>query len=201
MMNNTQQEALATLKTGIVTAVKPGYIQASIPEFGDFITDWLPVLIFGDTQSNKSFAMPLVGAQVKLLLDARGEDGVCLGSIYSDVDTPTAPNTEAIHTTFSDGAVIEYDPVSSTLKASGFENAFLAGGILQIDVSQTIVNSPLLVNGLLTFTAGMTGSGGSGATVTGAITATGEITGNGVKLSDHTHSGVTPGGGNTGKPS
>ena len=200
-MNNTQQEAMATLKTGIVTAVKRGYIQASIPEFGDFVTDWLPVLIFGDTQDNKSFAMPSVGAQVKLLLDARGEDGVCLGTIYSDVDTPTAPNNEAIHTTFSDGAVIEYDPVSSTLKASGFENAFLSGGIVQIDASLTTVNSPLLVNGLLTFTAGMTGSGGSGASVTGDITATGEITGNGVKLSDHTHSGVMPGGGNTGNPS
>ena len=201
MMNNTQQEALATLKTGIVTAVKPGYIQASIPEFGDFITDWLPVLIFGDTQSNKSFAMPSVGAQVKLLLDARGEDGVCLGSIYSDVDTPTAPNTEAIHTTFSDGAVIEYDPASSTLKASGFNSAVLSGGTVDINASLTTINGQLVVNGLLTFTAGMAGSGGSGASVAGDITATGEITGSGVKLSEHTHSGVMPGGGNTGNPS
>ncbi len=50
---------------------------------------------------------------------------------------------------------------------SDFENTKLSGGIIQIYASQTIVNSQLLVNGLRTFTVGMAGSGGSGASVTG----------------------------------
>lgn len=36
--------------------------------------------------------------------------------------------------------------------------------------------------------------------VTGTIEATGEVTGNGIELSTHLHSGVVPGGGNTGAP-
>ena len=211
MMNSTQQEALATLKTGIVTAVKKGYIQASIPEFGDFITDWLPVLIFGDTQNNKSFAMPAVGAQVKLLLDARGEDGVCLGSIYSDVDIPTAPSTEAIHTTFSDGAVIEYDPISSTFRMTGFKNGILDGEMLDFtantinfNASQTTFNSAVTVNGLLKFTAGMTGSGsapgGNTMTLSGNLMhSDGSVISNGVVLHLHVHP-VTAVGSNTGNP-
>lgn len=115
--NKTLTEAVTTLKFGIVTEIKNGAIKAKLQDCDDLITDWLPVVIFGDTQDNKSFAMPAVGAQVALILDSRCEDGVCLGSIYSDVDSPTAPNDKTTHTKYSDGAVIEYNPETSTLNA------------------------------------------------------------------------------------
>lgn len=36
--------------------------------------------------------------------------------------------------------------------------------------------------------------------VNGSITASGDVTGGGISLDKHVHSGVQPGGGNTGKP-
>lgn len=56
--------------------------------------------------------------------------------------------------------------------------------------------------GLITGNGGMAVNGGSGVAITGPISHTGgSITSNGKNIgSDHTHSGVEPGGGNTGGP-
>lgn len=40
----------------------------------------------------------------------------------------------------------------------------------------------------------------SGVEITGSLTVSGEVIGNGIHLSTHTHSGVTPGGGTSGPP-
>ena len=87
----------------------------------------------------------------------------------------------------------------------------LTPGLCTINATATKVNGTLEVSGAATFDAtatvagllgvngGMTGTGAS-VTMTGAFTATGEVQGNGKKLSTHTHSGVTTGGGSTGAP-
>jgi hypothetical protein len=55
---------------------------------------------------------------------------------------------------------------------------------------------------LLTYGGGLAGSGGSGASVEGPVTITGgTVTHNGKNIgSDHSHSGVSTGGGTTGAP-
>jgi len=65
-----------------------------------------------------------------------------------------------------------------------------------------IVNGTLTVLGLLTYSAGLAGTGGSpGTVITGSITQTGgTISSNGVVLDSHTHGGVSTGSGNTGGP-
>lgn len=204
-MNDTQMEAFPTLKTGIVTEIKIGYIRANIPEFEDFVTDWLPIIVHGDTQSNKAFAMPSVGAQVALLMDARGEDGFCLGAVYSEADVPTAPTTTAHHTQFKDGAVLEYNPESSTFSLTGFKNGNIDGDQLNIKAKQTTFDSPVTVNGPFAFTSGMTGSGevagaGGSMVLTGTLMHTdGSIISNGVVLHLHVHP-VNAVGVDTGKP-
>lgn len=204
-MNDSQMEAFPTLKTGIVTEVKTGYIRADIPEFEGFITDWLPVIVYGDTLSNKAFAMPTVGAQVALLMDARGEDGFCLGSFYSDADTPTAPNPTTHHTKFKDGAVLEYNPESSTFNLTGFKNGNINGDQLKFTANQTTFDSPVTVNGAFVFTAGMTGSGqvagaGGSMVLEGTLKhSNGSIISNGVVLHLHVHP-VESVGSDTGTP-
>ena len=62
------------------------------------------------------------------------------------------------------------------------------------------VTGKLTVTGLITGTGGLAISGGSGASVNGSLTTTGDVTAAGISLDNHTHSGVEPGGGSTGKP-
>ncbi|MGB3276104.1 MAG: Gp138 family membrane-puncturing spike protein [Castellaniella sp.] len=70
------------------------------------------------------------------------------------------------------------------------------------NAEQTTFNSKVTVNGLLTYTAGLSGSGGgAGTTIEGGANFTGgAITHDGKVIdSTHKHDGVTPGGGQTGE--
>lgn len=72
----------------------------------------------------------------------------------------------------------------------------------KITTPETINTGKLTSQGLLTYQAGMAGTGGgSGTSITGSITQTGgDLSSNGVVLATHTHGGVMSGGGNTGAP-
>lgn len=65
-----------------------------------------------------------------------------------------------------------------------------------------IINGTLNVLGLLTYGAGIAGTGGSYGTVINGniVQSSGVISSNGIVLDSHTHTGVQPGGGNTGGP-
>lgn len=69
--------------------------------------------------------------------------------------------------------------------------------------SEVEINGATTVNGLLTYTAGLVGSGGSGATISGgAHFVGGSITHNGTNIGDtHRHGGVISGGDTTDTPS
>ena len=69
----------------------------------------------------------------------------------------------------------------------------------------TTINSPQIVlNGNVTYIGNMTGQAGNGGTgnasTPGTITAETDVIGGGKSLKTHVHSGVQPGGGNTGQP-
>jgi len=65
----------------------------------------------------------------------------------------------------------------------------------------TTINGPLTVNGLLTWTQGMTGSGGSGAAIEGNVNVTGgDVKADEISLKEHKTSGVQPGGGTSSVP-
>lgn len=71
-----------------------------------------------------------------------------------------------------------------------------------LDSPATHCTGALTVDGLLTYKAGMAGTGGGvGTTITGSITQTGgTLSSNGISLSGHHHTGVQTGSGNTGGP-
>jgi hypothetical protein len=79
-----------------------------------------------------------------------------------------------------------------------------APGGVTVTTPSTVNTGTLTTQGLLTYQSGMagTGSGGAAATITGDIIHTsGTITSLGKKIDGtHTHSGITPGGGDTGAP-
>jgi phage baseplate assembly protein gpV len=86
---------------------------------------------------------------------------------------------------------------------SGTMTADVTGAVTINAPAGTTINGPLTVNGLLTYTQGMAGSGGGGntATINGNVTVTGgDVTADGKSLKTHKHGGVTTGGGQTGVP-
>lgn len=118
-MNETLREALATLKYGIVDEVHPQRhrVKVRIPDLDDMVTHWLPVLVAGRTMNDKDYSLPEKDEQVALLLDGRGEEGIVLGTIFSDADPPPENASEDLwHKSFQDGTRLEYDRASHVLK-------------------------------------------------------------------------------------
>lgn len=117
-MNETQRESSANLHFGLIEEIDDAraMVKVRLPALDDMITHWLFVL-FKDTQDNKHYSLPEKGTQVSILLDPRGETGVVLGAIYSEVDKPPVTNRKKWHKLFSDGTSLEYDRESHELKA------------------------------------------------------------------------------------
>jgi phage baseplate assembly protein gpV len=92
--------------------------------------------------------------------------------------------------------------VQGTTNVTSTGAADVKAPTVTIDSPQTTCTGALTVQGLLTFEAGMAGSGGSGNTVEidGAINSTGDQTAGGVSQINHPHSGVQEGGDNSGPP-
>lgn len=123
-----------------------------------------------------------------------------------------------------DGTIENVNPVGNTVLSAAGKFTINAPGGFEVNAPSSLINSAntthtgnvktngntaidgtTLSKGTITGQGGMgiSGSGGGGATVTvtGTFTHTGgSLTSNGITLHTHTHSGVQPGGGNTGGP-
>ena len=183
----------ATLQFGLVSAVdEAGHnLRVKIPALEDMETDWLPMTTPA-AGGNQFYSLHDEGEQVVCLLDARGENGCVIGAIYSTADKPPASSKDNWVRRFKNGTIIEHDRKSGDVLVK-------TGGVVTID-ADAVVKKTLTVEGLFTYTAGMSGKGGSGAAakIDGAIEATGDIKSKGISLPDHTHTGDS--GGTTSTP-
>lgn len=102
----------------------------------------------------------------------------------------------------TENLTVQYGPGSMKLAPDGSLTVRVPRQ--HVIAQETIFDSPVTVNGLLTYTAGMAGSGGSGNSISisgGASFEGGTIMHDGKNIgSDHRHSGVQTGGGTTGGP-
>lgn len=192
------------LETGTVSDIdeRRAMARVRLPDHDNLRTAWLSVL-HHNTQNNKDYWLPDIGEQVKVLLDLNGDDGVILGSVYSDVDKPLIASRDKRRIDFSDGAFTEYDRKQSAMTIGGNIKTLhittlgavtvhtettatvYAGQNVTIDTPQATVTGDLTVKGKLNATGGLQASGGSGKTVSvtgdvsveGKIDASGKITG------------------------
>ena len=183
----------ATLQFGTVAQVDDAghQLRVQLPALDNMLTDWLP-MITPAAGGNRFYSLPDEGEQVVCLLDARGENGCVIGAIYSTADKPPASSKDNWVRRFKNGTIIEHDRKSGDVLVK-------TGGVVTID-ADAVVKKTLTVEGLFTYTAGMSGKGGSGAAakIDGAIEATGDIKSKGISLPDHTHTGDS--GGTTSTP-
>lgn len=175
---------------------------------GELLTDWIKWLAprAGDS---RSWWAPTVGEQV--LIGAIGGElttGVVIGSLYSNANPAPTHSANALHHTFSDGAVIEYEPEDGTLKAVGIKKAVIeASDEISATTKKVIctasveikLDTPNVIctNNLTTATLNVK----KGGEMTGDFNHNGgSITSNGVVIHTHQHSGVRSGGDTSGKP-
>ena len=116
---------------------------------------------------------------------------------------------------YPDGAHLSYDHPSSSLEAVGIKTALVvASTSVTLDTPLTHITGKCVVDDLLTYKNGLAGTGGgNGSVIQGPINHNGEhtqtggsyttdhdVVASGTSLHTHTHTGVEPGGSNTGVP-
>lgn len=175
---------------------------------GELVTNWLHWLT-SRAGSSRTWWAPSVGEQV-LLLSLGGEldTGFVLPGIYSDDFPAPSASPQAYHVSFSDGAVLEYEPETGALTVSGVQTADISAAT---SISATAPNVTVTASSKITLdtpevvctnklTTGSLEVKKGGAMKGNIAHSGGAFTSNGVQVDTHTHSGVQTGGGNTGKP-
>lgn len=208
---------------------------------GNIITAWLPWAAGRASGAKRRWDPPEVGEQVAII--SPGGDmaqGLVIPGVYQDSAAAPSDSAYKDSTVYSDGTVIEYDRASHALTADLQGTKLFAdrnkieltigGTVLTLTASGTTIKTPqvtvdapqstfkgaVTIEGLLAYQGGMTGNGGSGASIQGPLAVTGgsgvsiqgpltvdggEVKNNGKNIgSTHKHSGVAPGGSNTGEP-
>lgn len=162
----------ATFQEGIVSQIDAGkhLVKATIPALDDFETAWLP-MITPNAGANQFYCLPDVGELVILMLDARGESGVVLGSIFNEVDTTPTQNAQMWMKKFSNGTEISHDRETGNVVVK-------TKGKVSITASKVEINGDVQING--------------------QVTVSDDVVANGISLVQHSHTGDS--GGVTGKP-
>lgn len=176
---------------------------------GELETDWIAATVQRAGTAKKSHAYTN-GEQV-VLLSPSGDLGAAMISHALNSEANPSPDTHATRdrTIYPDGAVVEYNPESGELRASGIKTATIqASTLVTIDCPESKftgnvqIDGNALVKQTLTYQGGLNNNGSSsGATINGQITHSGgDLTSNGVVVHSHHHRGVQTGSGETGDP-
>jgi phage baseplate assembly protein V len=169
----------AAFKTGVVSArvARPPRVRVRFEDIDGLESHWLPVVVKGSLR-NKHYHLPDIGEHVACLMDARFEEGVVVGAIYSDEDEPPIDNGECTHVRFGDGTSIDYNRESHTLTidATGPINISTTGSVHVTAPSATVTADTIKLDSPQTTCTGKLTVTGN-VQVNGNITATGRITG------------------------
>lgn len=194
------------IRTGVVTEVEVG--RGCRVQTGDLETGWLP-WITQRAGASRSQWPPSVGEQV-VILSVGGEltTAIVLPGLFSDeYDEPTASLT-ANHVTYPDGAVIEYEPATGALMATGIKTALIEAAdsitatspVVIVNASENIrfITPAVICSDNLTCATLNVMKGGE---MSGSFNHTGgTFSSNGVVIDKHDHGGVERGGSRTDGP-
>lgn len=163
----------------------------------DFVSDWLQIVV-RNTISNKSESWFDVNEFVCVMMDKHDEEGIILGAVYHEGNTPPIGNKDTVGVTFPDGTVIKFDRATSKfeINCAGEVNVtctkanVTASDSVKIDTPTAEFTGDVQIDGGLT-------AGGSISTQ-GNVEATGQIealsgTPGVVHLSTHMHATAAPG--------
>lgn len=201
-MHDHNRQIANLIKQGNIAQVNPSDCLVRVSH-GDLLTDWLPYFVpfAGGVSVHRP---PSVGENC-IVLSPSGEmaNGVVLCGMASNQFSSPSNSADETVVAFPDGAKMEYNHVSGSLKVSGVDTVIVeANQKILINCPDNVIDGKLTVKDLFTFENGMAGSnagGGSAAILTGDVVHTGgSFSSNGVVVDDHDHPETNSG--NTGKP-
>ncbi|MEW5885470.1 MAG: phage baseplate assembly protein V [Pseudomonadota bacterium] len=107
----------AALRLGFVVALdlQRCRVRVRFPDLDGLESHWLPVLQ-AKTHRDQYHHLPDLGEHVACLLDARLEDGVVLGALYSARDAARVQGPDQTELRFADGTRIRYDRTRAHLE-------------------------------------------------------------------------------------
>lgn len=178
------------IRIGTVSAVNPDDGLCRV-DTGNNTTSWLHWLT-ARAGKTRSWNAPSVGEQVLILcLGGELDTGFVLPGIFSDDNPAPSASADALHWSFPDGAVIEYEPATGALKATGIQTAAIQSAVKILLDTPEVECTQLLKTATLEVT--------QGGTMKGDITHSGgSLSSNGKVLHTHKHPGDS--GGQTGAP-
>lgn len=189
-------------RNGIVREVDAnrGLARVEFTDHDGMLSWWLNVNQEVASDS-KSYSMPEVGAQVNCLTDERCEEGTILGAMYSDVDRPPTNNANLVMKHMKGGRKEVYDKESGSYHVQQDASYTIEVGAAKVIITPNSIS--LLVGGV-----GLVIGGEGTVKSTGNFVHQGNAHFDGGSLrhkdknvgSDHHHTGVEPGGGQTGNP-
>lgn len=160
---------------------------------GQNTTGWLHWLT-ARAGKTRAWNAPSVGEQVLILcLGGELDTGFVLPGIFSDTSPAPSASADALHWSFPDGAVIEYEPETGALIATGIQTATIKAAVKILFDSPEVECTAHLKAKTFDFS--------EGGTMTGDVEHSGgKLASNGVIVDDHDHGGVQRGGSRTDGP-
>ncbi|WP_075685092.1 phage baseplate assembly protein V [Serratia marcescens] len=195
------------VRTGVVAEVDLTAQRCRVTS-GQLSTTWLPWLTHRAGRSRTWWA-PSVGEQVVLLaIGGELSTAFVLPALYSDASPAPSASADTWHVTFPDGAIIEYEPDTGALSATGVKSATIqASDSISAESQQVTVKASVKIMletpevACSNHLSAKTLSVMEGGEMSGDITHSGgTFSSNGIVVDDHKHGGVQTGGGQTGKP-
>lgn len=113
-----ERRVAGLIRVGLVSDVNRETCRVRVAFPGNFVSDWLPVLV-RQASTNLHYWMPDVDDQIVcIFLPTGSETGFALAAFYSDADPiPEGAEAEGMHVVeFADGARVEYNTEESTLR-------------------------------------------------------------------------------------
>ncbi|TCL03713.1 phage baseplate assembly protein V [Sodalis ligni] len=186
-----------TIRIGEVSAIEPNNGLCRVAT-GDNLTTWLPWLV-NRAGRVRTWSSPSIGEQV-LVLSLGGEldTAFVLPGIFSDEFPAPSASADAIHISFPDGAVIEYEPLNGTLSVIGIKTANISAAesvtVTASKITCTASTRITLDTPEVVCTQKLTAQTidiQQGGTISGNLTHSGgTLSSNGVVVHNHTHLGV-----------
>ena len=160
---------------------------------GQNTTGWLHWLT-ARAGKTRAWNAPSVGEQVLILcLGGELDTGFVLPGIFSDASPAPSAAADSLHWSFPDGAVIEYEPETGALIATGIQTATIKAAVKILFDSPEVECTAHLKAKTFDFS--------EGGKMTGDVEHSGgKLASNGVIVDDHDHGGVQRGGSRTDGP-
>lgn len=181
----------ATYQEGIVSAVDSAKhkVRCKIPALEDLETAWLAYLA-PNAGSNQFYCLPDEGELVAILLDAKGEGGCVLGTIYNTEDPTPVQDQNIWMKKFNNGTQISHNRKTGEVMVHTTGQVTVTAATAVV-TAQTTINGNTTLNGNLSVLGEMD--------ISGSIISGVDVVASGISLTGHTHTGDS--GGSTGGPS